>query len=542
MPRLLSTILLLLLAAAPAAAGDSMDSYDRARAALDRAVAALGGPDALERSGDLSLSGAGTLDVGVEFQGLRPGEPTRLPFEERLVLDRPHDRVGFEHAFTRQDGNREHIRFVYQGEDEMIFTHLVDRFAYWGVNDDFAAARRRRERMVPHELLREALRQASSLRHLGTATIDGRRVEQVSFALGGADAGRLMTLHLDSETGLPRGFETLVATQMLGDATVRWSYGDYRPVEGLGPYPSGYRILLEDEVYKDVRYEEIRPGAAAGSPMFKTPEGIEPPTPPERPAPAAEPAPPPRPRVIETAPGVYYVHGVRTGFGVMFVEMADHLVVFEAPSGYVMLDLVPATDFVAGSTPGSVTEDLLRAIEETVPGKPVRAVAVSHFHGDHAGGLRPFVARGATILTTPAGVAAYRRMAERSHSMAPDALSGREAEPRFEVFSGRHTVTDGSRTIELIEVDPNPHAEGAFVMYLPAEKILYAHDFFQATRLEGFPSEGHVPIMRFFVGWLDEQGLEPVKVFGAHGAGAGSPEHLQKIRELSSPAAEGSTP
>lgn len=515
-----------------------LTAYHRGLAAVERAIEALGGEAALDAAQDLSLTAEGTIDPAADFQGLHPDRPNPLPFEEHLVLDEPNDRTGFEHDFTRQDGNEEHIRFVYQHEDESIFTHLTDGFAYWGVDPDSADRRRRLERMVPHELLREARRQIASLRHEGRDTLDGRTVDRVSFVLEGADAGIPVDLWIDGETGLLRGFEYVAATQMLGDTAVRWIYGDYRDVEGLGPYPSGYRLSLGGRTYKDMFYTDVKTGSAASSALFRTPEGITPPQPPKRPPEgqgaaveaetAQEPADFP---MEEAAPGVWIVR-VRPGFHVMFVEMADFVIAVDAPSGYREPQIVPMADWAVGSTPSSISRAYLEQMRRTVPDKPIRYVAITHPHGDHAGGLRAFVAEGVTIVTTEEGRAAYERTAKRPHTLAPDRQSEVGAEPKIEVFSGRRSLTDGTRTVELLEVTPNPHAEGAYVVYLPQEKVLFTHDFIQPLRsLDAFPSKSHRPIMEFFVDWLDAQDLDVEKIYGAHGAGGpATAVHLKKLR------------
>ena len=45
-------------------------------------------------------------------------------------------------------------------------------------------------------------------------------------------------------------------------------------------------------------------------------------------------------------------------------------------------------------------DNVIKRIKETIPGKPIRYVAVTHHHGDHIGGLRSFIAEGATVITT----------------------------------------------------------------------------------------------------------------------------------------------
>ena len=52
----------------------------------------------------------------------------------------------------------------------------------------------------------------------------------------------------------------------------------------------------------------------------------------------------------------------------------------------------------AGTSDGA--DNVIKRIKETIPGKPIRYVAITHHHGDHIGGLRSFIAEGATVITT----------------------------------------------------------------------------------------------------------------------------------------------
>jgi len=62
--------------------------------------------------------------------------------------------------------------------------------------------------------------------------------------------------------------------------------------------------------------------------------------------------------------------------------------------------------------------------------------------------------------------------------------------------------------------------------------MIYVADLFLPLRLESFPSRAELPMARFFVQWLDDQGLKPEQIFGAHGSAIGREEHLERIRQL----------
>jgi glyoxylase-like metal-dependent hydrolase (beta-lactamase superfamily II) len=93
----------------------------------------------------------------------------------------------------------------------------------------------------------------------------------------------------------------------------------------------------------------------------------------------------------------------------LIVAFKDHLVVVEAPLNEERSLAVMAK------------------LAEIVPGKPVKYVVPTHYHFDHSGGLRTYIAKGVTILTTPGNAAFIERLATAPHTIRPDLLS---REPR----------------------------------------------------------------------------------------------------------------
>ena len=119
---------------------------------------------------------------------------------------------------------------------------------------------------------------------------------------------------------------------------------------------------------------------------------------------------------------------------------------------------------------------VIKRIKETIPGKPIRYVAVTHHHGDHIGGLRSFIAEGATIITTRGNRAVVETMAAAPQN---DRLSKNPRKPEFMfVDGGKRVVTDGEQTVELIDVGPNPHAREMLIAYLPKQRVLFQGDLF----------------------------------------------------------------
>jgi glyoxylase-like metal-dependent hydrolase (beta-lactamase superfamily II) len=90
-------------------------------------------------------------------------------------------------------------------------------------------------------------------------------------------------------------------------------------------------------------------------------------------------------------------------------------------------------------------------------------------------------------------------------------------------------VSDGERTVELIDMGPNPHTEQMVVLWIPAEGILFQGDLFYPAPIDYFPPLGRTIIMRHFVEWLQENQISPERIYGVHGPWHGTEEHVNKI-------------
>jgi glyoxylase-like metal-dependent hydrolase (beta-lactamase superfamily II) len=72
----------------------------------------------------------------------------------------------------------------------------------------------------------------------------------------------------------------------------------------------------------------------------------------------------------------------------------------------------------------------------------------------------------------------------------PDRLSQSQQEPQIETVEDRRTITDGTRTVELLHV-PNSHADGYLAIYLPRERLI-----FQSDMLSILQGETGDPVLR----------------------------------------------
>lgn len=158
------------------------------------------------------------------------------------------------------------------------------------------------------------------------------------------------------------------------------------------------------------------------------------------------------------AEGVYYLTG-GTHHSVA-IEQRDHVVVVEGPQNE------------------ERSLAVISKIKEIIPGKPIKYLINTHSHFDHSGGLPTYVDAGATIVTEQTNQAYYQKIWANPHGINPDQLSKSNKPAKFESFTGKHVLSDGSRTIEIYPLTGNSHNDAFVLVYLPKEKVLVEADAF----------------------------------------------------------------
>jgi glyoxylase-like metal-dependent hydrolase (beta-lactamase superfamily II) len=113
----------------------------------------------------------------------------------------------------------------------------------------------------------------------------------------------------------------------------------------------------------------------------------------------------------------------------------------------------------------------------------------THAHFDHAGGLRPFVADGATIVTHQGNKGYYEMLFTNPHTITPDKLSMMSPQPKVKVEYVGETkkMVGGDNEIDLYHVQNSMHNDANLIVYLPKQKVLVEADEFNV--LNPIPTE-----------------------------------------------------
>jgi glyoxylase-like metal-dependent hydrolase (beta-lactamase superfamily II) len=209
---------------------------------------------------------------------------------------------------------------------------------------------------------------------------------------------------------------------------------------------------------------------------------------------------------------------------------------------------VEFSDFVTVVEAPLNEERSIAAIDEVhrlIPDKPIRYVVNTHHHYDHSGGLRTYVAEGATVVTHEANREFYQRVLfyPGQRTLQPDRLSldplhDNLKVPRFATLAhtepagawtdGKYVISDGVRTMDIHTVQGLAHAVAMLIAYLPKEKILINADLYSPPLQGASPPAAPPPSMVTFANNLRRLRLDVAQHIPIHGR-AGTHEEFARI-------------
>lgn len=126
------------------------------------------------------------------------------------------------------------------------------------------------------------------------------------------------------------------------------------------------------------------------------------------------------------------------------------------------------------SAAGEQAVDLIR---EAFPDKPIRYALYSHHHPHASGGLRAFMAAGATVVAPTAHADYLAEVTDRDFSLAPDRLSKTKTKPSSIAFDETFTIAEAGQSLQVIDIgEQSRHTTHYMMFWLPESKLLIQGD------------------------------------------------------------------
>jgi glyoxylase-like metal-dependent hydrolase (beta-lactamase superfamily II) len=518
--RVLLALIVLVLAGCGREGPSPDDPQDAARVGRDiiaRAIREAGSISDLADAGAFAIAGTGTLDKAAAGQGFSPGQPSAGPFRERLVFDFARQRFVREYREDRFDGTFEHLSEIH-GSDSiltvLVHTHGIAVPSRAPGND---AARKALLRRLPHALLAEVSRDGATPRWLESANGTAR----VAALL---QTGTPVTLAFDLTEGTLRALTYDTVLPARGRVSLSWTWDDWRTVNRFGRFPFRYAATVGEQPYLDVFVDSI---AEAGDNAFATPASMR-----SLPLNIDTPASPTPIELQRIANGIFVAPDLRGGFAPLVIERARDVIAIDAPASFPLLGTIPFSETDPGPGISWVSERFVDAIRLRFPDKPIAFVILTHGHEDHTGGVRAFVAEGATVVGPPSIRADIERILGLPADVMRDRFAAAPRPLRFLDVQDSIRLDDTIRPIRVLDIEPNPHSDGLLAVHVLQPDVLFVSDIVTPAPLEVYPRAFHAALDYAFLRWFDANSFANPRILSMHGSGELTAQHLNRLREL----------
>jgi len=305
--------------------------------------------------------------------------------------------------------------------------------------------------LSPHGFIKAAMAASPTA---ASVNLSGAKVTIVSFTA----MGKYRVNGTINDQNLVERVQTWVPNPVFGDMVYEHRYTEYKDYAGV-KFPTllhshqGDPRLNPGHNWMEVRATSVQPNVTAAGPAV--PDAVR-----------QAAIPPVRAVSQKLSDGVWLIAG--GSHNSILVEFQDHVAVVEAPQN---------------------EERSLAVIAEgqkLIPTKPIRYVVNTHHHFDHSGGLRTYVAHGATIVTHQMNKEFYEDVLlyPSARTIEPDLLSQRypwfaqNRVPAFETVNQKYVLSDGNRIMDVYPVQGLAHNANMLMVYLPKEKILINADLY----------------------------------------------------------------
>lgn len=503
----------------PLKEGDRDDDTPLPEDPVEKALAGIGGREALQALTAFSLTSTGTR--------FDPGE-VPAPGDDPLLVSRFTLALHYDVA-----GDQLHLTWKraieYPVETPTTYTEIISGeygfiqgrdggspFApedYAMVSTRVASVRRLQYLLHPHLILRTVAEDPTR------ATVHADQVYQDRnhHVIAVENAVSPISLFVDATTGTISKLSTQENDYRTGDSTIEVFFEDWQATSQALRFPAELEFRLNGQP----THREKRPSVVINPELESALFAL-----PEEPATTSDPAEARRGEAnahwyqsfislgfpldrtqtaveaTELSPGVYLLAG--GSHNSLAVERARSVVIVDAP-------LYEARSLA-----------VIEWVANHCGGKPISHIVNTHFHTDHAGGLRTYVAIGARVVTALVSADFIRELLAAPHTVFPDRLQQEPQSPIIETVpsGGKRIIASGQNPMHVHHVTAS-HAVDMLVVYLPETKLLFNVDMWAPGQIPldqplppGFYRTGALDLYNFIA--VDEIDVEMIA--GGHGS------------------------
>jgi glyoxylase-like metal-dependent hydrolase (beta-lactamase superfamily II)/outer membrane lipoprotein-sorting protein len=414
------------------------NSYRKAFSVVAASFEAMGGAANFNKIEDISFTLAGNIYArNQSWQSFTAFD--KFPIETKAILDLKKERVSWEQKNSLPGGLFFANRNV-ASRAEAGFNLNLERKNHT-VTAANAPVLGLVSRLISPYFLKKLLEQKASLRYVGEANFNGKKHDLVSVVWN----NQVFTLYFDAATKFLSKHETVLSDTAVGDDFGEFVTADYQNFEGV-MLPTKYQQWQSGKLIRESNFTDYKFNQKPDESLFKLPA--------DYPLFANTPF-----AIKKLAENIFLADGAAGGgYRVLFVGLKDGILVVDAPGN------------------SQVSTQIIGEIKKAIPNKPIKYLVLTHFHGDHTGGTRPYIAEGAKIITTAKNRSFFEQMAKAEFTITPDVLSNAPKIPDFMFVEDAHKFEDEQPVV--IRNIKSVHAEDMYLVYLPKEKLFFQSDLY----------------------------------------------------------------
>ena len=260
---------------------------------------------------------------------------------------------------------------------------------------------------------------------------------------------KTISIYINTLNNLVNKVTVLEHHELFGDATTTFNYNDYKVMDGF-QYPKEIIIskingkVIDSIIIKNVAIKEKKLAEITIPKNYKIHDDV-----------------PVTTEVITKKhnKNIYFIDLKHTDDKILLVEFKDYFFVAEAP---------------LNSENGEL---IINEAKKISPNKPIKYFAFGHYHPHYLGGIRAFVHKEATIITSKITEEYINYIITNSRKIKPDSLQIEPKKLKTKIIKDKIVISDGNYKMEIYFLgEKSNHTKDYLIYYFPKERLLFQDD------------------------------------------------------------------